>query len=87
VVNGVIRQGDKVKFFNTGKEYDADEVGILRMKMYPRQEIGTGDVGYIISGIKTVSEVKVGDTITHVAVPCRQAIAGFEEVKPMVFAV
>lgn len=86
VVNGVIRQGDKVKFFNTGKEYDADEVGILRMKMYPRQEIGTGDVGYIISGIKTVSEVKVGDTITHVAVPCRQAIAGFEEVKPMVFA-
>ncbi len=86
VVNGVIRQGDKVKFFNTGKEYDADEVGILRMKMYPRQEIGTGDVGYIISGIKTVSEVKVGDTITHVAAPCRQAIAGFEEVKPMVFA-
>ncbi len=86
VVNGVIRQGDKVKFFNTGKEYDADEVGILRMKMYPRKEIRTGDVGYIISGIKTVSEVKVGDTITHVVAPCRQAIAGFEEVKPMVFA-
>jgi len=86
VMNGTIGQGDKVKFFNTGKVYEADEVGILKMKMIPRKEISTGDVGYIISGIKTVSEVKVGDTITHVARPCQKAIAGFEEVKPMVFA-
>ncbi|HPW78061.1 MAG: Elongation factor 4 [Bacteroidetes bacterium ADurb.Bin037] len=86
VMNGSVRQGDKVKFFNTGKVYDADEVGILKIKMIPREEISTGDVGYIISGIKTVSEVKVGDTITHVTKPCREAIAGFEEVKPMVFA-
>jgi GTP-binding protein LepA len=86
VVNGAIRKGDKVKFFNTGKEYEADEVGILQLKMCPRDEINTGDVGYIISGIKTASEVKVGDTITHVDCPCREAIAGFEEVKPMVFA-
>ena len=86
VMNGSVSQGDKVKFFNTGKIYDADEVGILKMKMIPRQKISTGDVGYIISGIKTVSEVKVGDTITHVGKPCQMAIAGFEEVKPMVFA-
>lgn len=86
VMNGSIKQGDKVKFFNTGKVYEADEVGILKIKMMPRQEIYTGDVGYIISGIKTVSEVKVGDTITTVARPCKAAIAGFEEVKPMVFA-
>lgn len=86
VMNGSVRQGDKVKFFNTGKVYDADEVGILKIKMIPREEISTGNVGYIISGIKTVSEVKVGDTITHVTKPCREAIAGFEEVKPMVFA-
>lgn len=86
IVNGVIRKGDKVKFFNTGKEYDADEIGVLRMEMLPRPELRTGDVGYIISGIKTSKEVKVGDTITHIARPCKEAIAGFEEVKPMVFA-
>jgi len=86
VVNGVIHTGDKVKFFNTGKEYDADEVGILKMDMIPRKELRTGDVGYIISGIKTSTEVKVGDTITHTARPCTEAIAGFEESKPMVFA-
>ncbi|MDR3133450.1 MAG: translation elongation factor 4 [Prevotellaceae bacterium] len=86
VQNGVICKGDKVKFFNTGKEYEADEVGILQLKLCPRDEIRTGDVGYIISGIKTAPEVKVGDTITHVETPCREAIAGFEEVKPMVFA-
>ena len=86
IVNGVIRKGDKVKFFNTGKEYDADEVGVLKMEMVARQELRTGDVGYIISGIKTSKEVKVGDTITHIARPCKEAIAGFEEVKPMVFA-
>ncbi len=86
VVNGVLRKGDKVKFFNTGREYDADEIGVLKMDMIPRNELRTGDVGYIISGIKTSTEVKVGDTITHIARPCSQAIAGFEEVKPMVFA-
>mgnify|MGYP000205265501 FL=1 len=86
VVNGVIRTGDKVKFFNTGKEYDADEVGVLKMDMVPRKELRTGDVGYIISGIKTSKEVKVGDTITHISRPCDKAIDGFEEVKPMVFA-
>ncbi|MDR0294938.1 MAG: translation elongation factor 4 [Prevotellaceae bacterium] len=86
VVNGIIRKGDKVKFFNTGKEYVADEVGILQLKMCPRDEVRTGDVGYIISGIKTAVEVKVGDTITHVERFCANAISGFEEVKPMVFA-
>ncbi len=86
IENGVIRKGDKVKFFNTGKEYDADEIGVLKMDMHPRQELRTGDVGYIISGIKTSKEVKVGDTITHIARPCEKAIEGFEEVKPMVFA-
>jgi GTP-binding protein LepA len=86
VQNGIIRKGDRVKFFNTGKEYDADETGILQLKMCPRDEIRTGDVGYIISGIKTAPEVKVGDTITHVERPCPAAIAGFEEVRPMVFA-
>ena len=86
IVNGVIRKGDKVKFFNTGMEYDADEVGVLKMDMIPRQELRTGDVGYIISGIKDSKEVKVGDTITHVATPCAAAIEGFQEVKPMVFA-
>ena len=86
VENGVIRTGDHVKFFNTGKEYEADEVGVLKMDMVPRKELRTGDVGYIISGIKTSREVKVGDTITHVGRPCEKAIAGFEEVKPMVFA-
>ena len=86
VVNGCIHRGDKVKFFNTGMEYDADEVGVLKMDMVPRKELRTGDVGYIISGIKDSTEVKVGDTITHVARPCDKAIAGFQEVKPMVFA-
>ncbi|MDZ4058550.1 MAG: translation elongation factor 4, partial [Bacteroidales bacterium] len=86
VENGIIRKGDKVKFIHTGKEYEADEVGKLRLKMIPTGEVGTGDVGYIISGIKTASEVKVGDTITHRERPCTESIAGFEEVKPMVFA-
>lgn len=86
IENGIIRKGDKVKFFNTGKEYDADEIGVLKMDMLPRNELRTGDVGYIISGIKTSKEVKVGDTITHIARPCDKAISGFEEVKPMVFA-
>ncbi|EKD32375.1 MAG: hypothetical protein ACD_77C00107G0001, partial [uncultured bacterium] len=79
-------KGDKVKFFHTGKEYEADEVGLLRLKLVPTGEVRTGDVGYIISGIKTASEVKVGDTITHIHRPCTDHIAGFEEVKPMVFA-
>ena len=86
ITNGVIRTGDKVKFFNTGKEYMADEIGVLKMDMVPRKELRTGDVGYIISGIKTSKEVKVGDTITHIARPCSKGISGFEEVKPMVFA-
>ncbi len=86
VLNGSIKKGDKVKFFNTGKEYEADEIGVLKMKMHPRDEIPCGSVGYIISGIKSAVEVKVGDTITHLANPCKEAIAGFEEVKPMVFA-
>ena len=86
VENGTIKKGEKVKFFNTGKEYVADEVGVLRMKLCPKDEIKTGDVGYIISGIKSAVEVKVGDTITRIDNPCSNAIAGFEEVKPMVFA-
>ena len=86
VLNGSIKPGDKVKFVSTGKEYVADEIGVLKMKMHPRQEIPCGSVGYIISGIKSAVEVKVGDTITHVSNPCKEAIAGFEEVKPMVFA-
>lgn len=86
IENGIIRKGDKVKFFNTGMEYEADEVGVLKMDMVPRDELRTGDVGYIISGIKDSKEVKVGDTITHVEHPCDKAIEGFEEVKPMVFA-
>ena len=86
IENGQIRKGDKVKFFNTGMEYDADEVGVLKMDMIPRQMLSTGDVGYIISGIKNSKEVKVGDTITHTNHPCSEAIAGFQEVKPMVFA-
>jgi len=86
VVNGTIHAGDRVRFFNTGKEYDADEIGVLKMNMHPRQELSAGTVGYIISGIKTSSEVKVGDTITHVSRPCEKAIAGFQEAKPMVFA-
>ncbi|MBD5239434.1 MAG: elongation factor 4 [Bacteroidales bacterium] len=86
VVNGTLRSGDFVKFVSTGKEYHADEIGILRLDMQPRKEISAGNVGYIISGIKTSKEVKVGDTITHVNRPCEKAIEGFEEVKPMVFA-
>ena len=86
IVNGSIKKGDKVKFFNTGMQYDADEVGVLKMDMIPRKEMTTGEVGYIISGIKDAKEVKVGDTITHVATPCAKAIEGFQEVKPMVFA-
>lgn len=86
IVNGSIKKGDKVKFFNTGMEYDADEVGVLKMDMIPRQQLNTGEVGYIISGIKDAKEVKVGDTITHIARPCDKAIEGFQEVKPMVFA-
>ena len=86
VVNGTMKSGDRVRFFNTGKEYDADEIGVLKLDMQPTKEISAGNVGYIISGIKTSTEVKVGDTITHVARPCTEAIEGFEEAKPMVFA-
>ena len=86
IENGSISKGDKVKFFNTGMEYVADEVGVLKMDMVPRDRMDTGEVGYIISGIKEAKEVKVGDTITHVARPCDHAIDGFQEVKPMVFA-
>ena len=86
VVNGTMNSGDRVRFFNTGKEYDADEIGVLKLNMQPAKTISAGNVGYIISGIKTSTEVKVGDTITHVSRPCAEAIAGFEEAKPMVFA-
>lgn len=86
IVNGTIRKNDFVKFVATGKEYNADEIGVLKLNMMPCQEISAGNVGYIISGIKTSREVKVGDTITHVNAPCEAAIDGFEEVKPMVFA-
>ncbi len=86
VVNGTLRKGDKVAFVNTGRQYDADEVGILRMDFEPRDTVSCGDVGYICSGIKTSTEVKVGDTITHQKNPCSHAIEGFKEVKPMVFA-
>lgn len=86
IVNGSMRSGDKVVFINTKKEYLADEIGVLKMELSPRKELHCGDVGYIVSGIKTATEVKVGDTITHIDRPCTQAISGFEEVKPMVFA-
>lgn len=86
IVNGTIHKDDFVKFVSTGKEYHADEIGVLKMDMSPRKELSAGNVGYIISGIKTSKEVKVGDTITHVDRPCEKAIDGFEEVKPMVFA-
>ena len=86
IMNGTIHKGELVKFFNTGMEYDADEIGVLQMKQMPREELSAGNVGYIISGIKTSKEVKVGDTITSVATPCDAPIAGFENVKPMVFA-
>ncbi len=86
IVNGTIRKGDKVKFFATGKEYFADEIGSLKLDQEPRKEIKAGDVGYIISGIKVANEVKVGDTITHTERACDKPIEGFEDVKPMVFA-
>jgi len=86
VLNGSIKKGDKVKFFNSGKTYHADEIGILRMDMEPKKELKTGDVGYIISGIKSAADVKVGDTLTNFDNPCASAVDGFEEVKPMVFA-
>jgi GTP-binding protein LepA len=86
IVNGSVRKGDRVKFVSTGREYDADEIGVLKLKQDPRDFMGTGDVGYIISGIKNSSEVRVGDTITQVNNPCDKAISGFEDVVPMVFA-
>jgi len=86
IVSGTLRKGDKVKFFATEKEYFADEIGALKLDQEPRKEIKAGDVGYIISGIKVANEVKVGDTITHTAIPCENPIDGFEDVKPMVFA-
>ena len=86
VDNGVIKKGDKVKFVQTGMEYTADEVGVLKMDMVPTKQLSTGEVGYIISGIKNATEVKVGDTVTHIDAPCKHAIEGFQEVKPMVFA-
>jgi GTP-binding protein LepA len=86
IFNGVLRKGEKIKFSNTGKEYGADEVGILKIGLAPKSEVKAGDVGYVITGIKNAKEVKVGDTITTTANPCKQSIKGFEEVKPMVFA-
>ena len=86
VFNGVIKKGQQVKFFNTGKTYNADEIGVLKMDLNPKKELGSGDVGYIISGVKKANEVKVGDTITSISNPCEEAIKGFEDVKPMVFA-
>jgi len=86
IVNGTLRKGEMVKFYNTGKEYDADEIGVLKIRQEPRDVLSAGNVGYIISGIKESKEVKVGDTITHRDRPCEKAISGFEDVKPMVFA-
>ncbi len=86
IMNGTMRKGERVKFFNTGLAYNADEIGILKMDLVPKNEVAAGDVGYIISGIKKANEIKVGDTITTVANPCTEAIKGFEDVKPMVFA-
>lgn len=86
IMNGTLRKGEKVRFFNTGKAYEADEIGILQMNQVPKQELSAGNVGYIITGIKESKEIKVGDTITHHLTPCSEAIHGFEEVKPMVFA-
>jgi GTP-binding protein LepA len=86
ITNGTIRKGDKVMFVNTGAVYNADEIGVLKLKQEPRQQLSAGDVGYIISGIKEAREVKVGDTITHFDRPCEKGIEGFEDVKPMVFA-
>ena len=86
VINGTIHSGDRVKFVATGKEYDADEIGVLELTRRPTKELKAGDVGYIVSGIKTSREVKVGDTITHIDKPCDEAVAGFQEVKPMLYA-
>jgi GTP-binding protein LepA len=86
ILNGKIRKGDRVKFVNTGKEYNADEIGVLKLDLDPKKEVCAGDVGYIISGIKQAKEVKVGDTLTTLANPCTESITGFEDVKPMVFA-
>ena len=86
IVNGTLHTNDLVKFFATGKEYNADEIGVLQLRQVPTKELSAGNVGYIISGIKTSKEVKVGDTITHVERPCDQPVAGFENVKPMLFA-
>ncbi len=86
IVNGTIKKGDKVKFINTDHEYNAEEIGVLKLKQDPRNVMSVGDVGYIITGVKASAEVKVGDTITHVKNPCETAISGFEDVKPMVFA-
>lgn len=86
ILNGTLRRGERVKFLSTDHEYNAEEIGVLKLRQNPREEMGPGDVGYIISGVKISSEVKVGDTITHVKNPCEKAISGFKEVKPMVFA-
>ena len=86
IMNGTMHTNDLVKFFATGKEYHADEIGVLQLKQVPKNELSAGDVGYIISGIKSSKEVKVGDTITHVERPCAEPVAGFENVKPMLFA-
>ena len=86
IFNGTLHKGERVKLFNTGSEYDADEVGVLKLKLSPRNDMHAGDVGYIISGIKISADVKVGDTITSIERPCTQAISGFKDVKPMVFA-
>jgi len=86
ILNGKLKKGDKVRFVNTGKEYEADEIGILKMDLFPQKELLSGNVGYIITGIKNSKEIKVGDTLTHVDAPCSEAIQGFEDVKPMVFA-
>ncbi len=86
IMNGTLNKGERVKFFNTGLAYNADEIGILKMDLVPKKSVSAGDVGYIISGIKKANEIKVGDTITTVANPCSESIQGFEDVKPMVFA-
>ena len=86
ILNGTLKKGEKVRFFNTGKVYEADEIGILQMSQVPKNELSAGNVGYIITGIKESKEIKVGDTITSQEYPCAEPIHGFEEVKPMVFA-